>query len=134
LLLPIVGWAFLLQRDPGSIEWKPWSSEAVAQARAAGHPVLVDFTARNCLNCRVNKRWSIEIPQTREKLRQIGAVALRGDFSDADPRIARVLQEYGRSGVPLVLVYPKNPEAPPQVLPPILTPGIVLSALDEAAR
>jgi hypothetical protein len=30
------------------------------------------------------------------------------------------------------LVYPKNPEAQPIVLPEILTPGIVLDALDRA--
>jgi hypothetical protein len=34
--------------------------------------------------------------------------------------------------VPLVLVYPKNPAASPIVLPEILTPGIVLDALDRA--
>src|SRR5688572_24867946 len=28
------------------IDWRPWSPEAVAQARAEGRPVLVDFTAK----------------------------------------------------------------------------------------
>jgi hypothetical protein len=32
------------------------------------------------------------------------------------------------------LVYPKNPAAPPIVLPEILTPGIVLNALNRAAQ
>jgi len=32
-----------------------------------------------------------------------------------------------------VLVYPRNPAEPPQVLPEALTPGIVLDALARAA-
>jgi thiol:disulfide interchange protein DsbD len=114
------------------IEWKPWSPEAVAQARADGHPVLVDFTAKTCLNCIVNKRTSIEIPSTRAKLKQLNAVALLGDFTDSDPQIAAELRKYARAGVPLVLVYPKDAAAPPIVLPPILTPAIVHEALDKA--
>jgi hypothetical protein len=33
-----------------------------------------------------------------------------------------------------VLVYPKNADAPAIVLPEVLTPGIVLDALDRAAK
>jgi hypothetical protein len=36
--------------------------------------------------------------------------------------------------VPLVLVYPKNAGALAIVLPQILTPGVVLEALDRAAQ
>jgi hypothetical protein len=32
------------------------------------------------------------------------------------------------------LVYPKNPEERPIVLPEVLTPGIVLNALEKAAK
>jgi len=95
--------------------------------------VLVDFTADNCLNCQVNKRTSLEIPSTRAKLKEINAVALLGDFSDGDQRIAAELKQRNRAGVPLVLVYPKDSTQSPEVLPAILTPGIVLDALSKAA-
>jgi len=36
--------------------------------------------------------------------------------------------------VPLVLVYSKHAAKPPEVLPVILTPSLVLHALAEAAR
>ena len=137
-----LSWRNGVVRDPGSaslkegpdgIDWQPWSPEALAKARAEGRPVLVDFTADNCLNCQVNKKTSLEIPGTRAKLKEIGAVALLGDFSDQDPRIAAELRKFGRPGVPLVLVYPKDPDAPPEVLPEILTPDRVRAALDRAA-
>lgn len=115
------------------IEWKPWSPEAVAKARREGHPVLVDFTADTCLNCQVNKITSLEIESTRAKLKEIDAVSFLADFTDEDPVIARELQRYDRAGVPLVLVYAKEPEKPAIVLPAVLTPSIVLEALDKAA-
>jgi thiol:disulfide interchange protein DsbD len=117
-----------------AIVWKLWSPQAVEDAQRAGHPVLVDFTAKSCLTCQVNKRTSLEIARTRAKLRQIGAVTLVGDFTRDDPAIAGELQQFNRGGVPLVLVYSKDPSKPPQTLPVILTPAIVLGALDEAAQ
>jgi thiol:disulfide interchange protein/DsbC/DsbD-like thiol-disulfide interchange protein len=122
-----------LKTSADGIDWMPWSPEAVASARAAMRPVLVDFTADNCLNCKLNKRTSLEIPEVRAKLKEIGAVALLADFSDGDPQIAAELRRYNRAGVPLVLVYPRDPKAPPMVLPIILTPSSVLGALDRAA-
>jgi thiol:disulfide interchange protein DsbD len=106
----------------------------VDEAQREGHPVLVDFTAKSCLTCQVNKRTSLEITRTRAKLRQIGAVALEADFTREDPAIAVELQQFNRAGVPLVLVYSKDPSKPPQTLPVLLTPSIVLDALDRAAQ
>lgn len=122
-----------LRDSPDGIDWQKWSPEAIVRARAEARPVLVDFTADNCLNCQVNKRTSLEIPSTRSKLKEINAVALLGDFSDGDERIAAELKKYNRAGVPLVLVYPKDPQEQPIVLPTILTPGIVLEALEKAS-
>lgn len=116
------------------IAWQAWSPEAVEKARQAGHPVLVDFTAKSCLTCQLNLAGSIDIPAVRAKLKQTGATDFKADYTFDDPAIARVLRQYNRSGVPLVLVYSKNASEEPQVLPTILTPAIVLDALDKATR
>ena len=123
-----------LKTSPDGIDWQPWSPEAVTQARAAGKPVLVDFTADWCLTCQVNKKTSIEISSVRKKLKDINAVALVGDYTHFPDSITTELNRYDRAGVPLVLVYPKNPDAEPIVLPPVLTPNTVLNALDQAAH
>jgi thiol:disulfide interchange protein DsbD len=120
--------------DADAIQWNVWSRQAVEEGRRAGHPALVDFTAKSCLTCQVNKRSSLEIKRTRAKLKEIGALAFEGDFTRQDPAIARELEEFHRDGVPLVLVYPKDADREPEVLPVLLTPSIVLRALDEAAR
>ncbi|HZM06736.1 MAG TPA: thioredoxin family protein, partial [Candidatus Saccharimonadales bacterium] len=116
------------------IDWKVWSAEAVEQARREGHPALVDFTAKSCLTCKLNQASSLDIDRTRAKLRQTGTVAFKADFTDEDPAIAQELRRFDRPGVPLVLVYAKNTTEAPQVLPLILTPAIVLNALDQAAK
>lgn len=150
VLLIALGYGYALEkeldwRDPapvasggikykkGGIAWEPWTPEAVAQARSAGKIVLVDFTADWCVTCQANKKSSLEITSVRNKLKELGAVALLGDYTREDPRITEELKRFQRAGVPLVLVYPKDPNAEPIVLPELLTPGIVLEALDKAA-
>ena len=125
------GW---LPQSPDGIAWQRWMPATVTQARSEGRPVLVDFTADWCLTCQVNKRTSIEIPSVRAKLKEINAVALLGDYTHFPDSITVELNRFSRAGVPLVLIYPKAATQPPIVLPEILTPGIVLAALDHATR
>jgi thiol:disulfide interchange protein DsbD len=132
--MPETNAAGSLKESPDGIDWQRWSPETVAQARAAGHPVLVDFTADWCLTCQVNKKLAIEIPSVRAKLKELNAVALVGDYTRFPDSITAELNRHNYAGVPLVLVYPKNPDAPPVVLPQILTPGVVLNALNQAAQ
>ena len=123
-----------LKESPEGIDWQRWSPAAVAQARAQGRPVFVDFTADWCLTCQANKRIAIDIPSVRAKLKEINAVALLGDYTRLPDDITTELNRYGRAGVPLVLVYPKHASEPPLVLPEALTPSLVLSALERAAQ
>lgn len=59
---------------------------------------------------------------------------LLGNFTRKDPLITEELRRFQRAGVPLVLVCPRAAAQPPIVLPVLLTPGIVLDALNAAAK
>jgi thiol:disulfide interchange protein DsbD len=136
-----LNWRKSVASNPAVIEfsdtngiWQTWSPENVSKARGQGHPVLVDFTADWCLTCRVNAQTSLDIDSVSNKLKELKAVALKGDYTHFPDAITAELNRYNRAGVPLVLVYPKDPSAPPFVLPEVLTPGIVLEKLDAAAK
>jgi thiol:disulfide interchange protein DsbD len=118
----------------GGIQWERWSPKAVAAGRAAGRPVFVDFTADWCLTCQANKASSIEIDPVRKKLKEINAVTLVGDYTRKNAAITEELKRFERAGVPLVLVYPRDGAQPPELLPTVLTPTIVLNALEKAAK
>lgn len=119
--------------EPGGIPWKKWTPAAVQEARAAGHAVMIDFTADWCLTCQVNKTTSIEVDSVKEKIKQTGTVPFLADFTKRNPAIAAELRRYNRAGVPLVVVLPADPTGAPIVLPELLTPGLVIEALDLAA-
>jgi thiol:disulfide interchange protein len=120
--------------EAGGVPWQKWSPDAVAKARAEGHPVLVDFTADWCLTCQWNKESSIEIEAVKKKLAEVNAVAFLADFTLRDRAIGQEIRRFNRAGVPLVVVYPADPNASAIVLPELLTPGIVLRALDLAGK
>ena len=58
---------------------------------------------------------------------------MKGDWTNRDAEISRYLNEYGRGGVPLYVVY-KDEGAEPLVLPQILTESLVLEAVEDVPR
>ncbi len=117
--------------EEGVLPGVAWSPEAVAAAQAEGKVVFVNFTADWCLTCKVNERAAIQRRGTAEAFQRYDAVYLVGDWTLRDAPIARELERHGRSGVPLYLLYGPDDDEP-RVLPQILTPGAVTSALTEA--
>lgn len=109
----------------------PWTVDAVAAARAQGKIVFVNFTADWCVTCKVNERAALANAGTRALLADTGTLYMVADWTRRDDRIARELERFGRSGVPLYLVYAPGKEAP-EILPQLLTPGIVADALKRA--
>jgi len=126
-------WRTPAGRRVKGLEWQKWSAAAVEQARREGHPVMVDFTADSCLNCKWNKATAIEIDATRARIKELGVRVFEGDFTDGDPIIAEELKKHGRRGVPLVLMYSADLAKAPELLPVVLTPSIVAEALQRAA-
>ena len=129
-----IGASGTVTRRKSSLPWEIWSAEAVAAARAEGRTVLVDFTAKSCLICQLNEKRAIEVPAVADRIRAERVALFKGDTTLENPVILAELERHNRSSVPLVLVYSPKPGAEPQVLPSILTPGIVLSALDQARK
>jgi len=109
--------------------WQPFSPEKVAELRDAGKPVFVDFTAAWCFSCQVNEQVALKPKEVLDAFQARGITMLKADWTNRDEVITRELEKFGRSGVPLYVLYPAGGE--PEVLPQVLTPSIVLKALEK---
>jgi thiol:disulfide interchange protein DsbD len=127
------GWLFLGPTG-GRIEWVPYSQAALDKLVAEKKPVFVDFTAEWCISCKVNERTSIDIEPVRRKMKELGVVPMKADWTSRNPEITAALQRFGRVGVPFYVLYPAGQPDAPITLPEVLTPSLVLDALDRAAR
>ncbi len=106
--------------------------EVIASHRAAGKNVFVDFTAEWCLTCKVNERVAIKTDEVQNAFKENNVEFVIGDWTNKDASIAAVLEEYGRAGVPLYLLYPADQSKPAIMLKEgILTPGDILEAIEE---
>ena len=108
--------------------WSQWSPAELDRALARG-PVLVDFTAAWCVTCQANERFVLRSESVAAALAQRRVTVLRADWTNRNDAIARELARFGRSGVPLYVLYDSNGR--PRVLPEILTSGQVLEALSQ---
>jgi thiol:disulfide interchange protein/DsbC/DsbD-like thiol-disulfide interchange protein len=107
---------------------EPWSAARVAEARAEGRPVFVNLTAAWCITCHVNDRVALRTEAVRAAMAATNTLYVVGDWTRGDAAIGALIREQGREGVPLYLLY-RPGEATPEILPQILTEGIVLRAL-----
>jgi thiol:disulfide interchange protein DsbD len=108
--------------------WQPWSVQALTQARDAGRPVFVDFTAAWCVSCQVNKQLVLDRERVVQAMERADVLRLRADWTRRDPSITAELASHGRTGVPLYLLYPPG-SSQAAVLPELLTQAVVLEAL-----
>jgi len=109
------------QPDPKSaaqsLVWEPWSQAKVDELLKAGQPVYIDFTAKWCLTCQVNKLRAYT-PEVVALMRKKHIVAFRADKTKPDPAIDAKMRELGRTAIPVnVLLVPgKAPIIAPEIL------------------
>jgi suppressor for copper-sensitivity B len=111
--------------------WQSFDPVALQRLVSEGKTVLVDVTATWCLTCKLNELTVFENNEVRSRLGQPDVVRMRADWTRPDPAIAMYLHHFARFGIPLDVIYgPRKPQGEP--LPELLTPGILMRALDHA--
>lgn len=127
-----VAWIAGDMREGDSDMWEPYSPQTLAELRSTNTPVFIDLTADWCITCKFNERVALNTQDVARFAAVNDIAMLQGDWTNADPIITELLEEFGRSGVPLYIMYPASSSEPPVVLPQILTKEIVLKAMEEA--
>ena len=110
--------------------WAPYTPEALAAAQETDAPIFIDFTAKWCATCRTNKAIAFT-DKVMAKFDEKGVSLFRADWTNKDPEITKILQQYERASVPVYLLYDRGKKEPIVLLEGLITPGKLLKALDK---
>jgi len=113
-----------------AVAWTPQNVDAI---KGQGKPILVNFTASWCITCQVNDRTSLSTQAVKSAMARTSTIYMVADSTKYNPDVEQALSDFGRGGLPLYVVYPAN-GGKPVVLPQVLTPRIVISALEQATE
>ncbi len=111
----------------------PFDRERIQASLQEGRPVFVYFTADWCLTCKVTERLVLGDRRVHEELDRLRVATFKADWTRRDERIRTELESLGKAGVPAYVVYAPAAPTTPNVLPELLTPDTLISALRTAA-
>ena len=86
-------------------------------------PLFINFTADWCITCKVNEQIALNTNYFQEIIKSENIYYLKIDWTNKDSDINRLIESYGRSGIPLYVFYPYE-EYGPLILPEILNKSI----------
>ncbi|GGW89402.1 thiol:disulfide interchange protein DsbD [Alteromonas halophila] len=118
--------------DKESASSTPYTAQTLASLRAKDQVVLVNMTADWCITCKVNEQVALSTRKVQDVLASDNIHYLVGDWTNKNDEIYTYLKQYERAGVPLYVVY--GPDNFVKVLPQVLTPDIVVTAINQALQ
>lgn len=116
------------------LAWEPFSTQRLNDLRNQGKPVLIDFTADWCQNCKFNERFALNTAATKAVVERHGVTTLVADFTDESAEIQQWLDSFGAIGVPLTVIFPTDRPNDPIVLDGVYTQGTLLENLEAAVK
>ncbi len=99
------------------------------ELRAANKAVYIDYTAKWCFTCQVNKRVYNDL-SLQKLIDDKKVVLLKADWTNEDPRITEALSKLGKAAVPVNVLYIPGKEEP-EILPELLSVENVSEALNK---
>ncbi|MCB1664852.1 MAG: thioredoxin family protein [Pseudomonadales bacterium] len=111
----------------GEAAYEPFATARFEQLQAEGKPVFINMTAAWCITCLANEQTTLSTDRVAQAMADNNITYLKGDWTNQDPEISKVLDAFNRPSVPLYVLYPGAGKEP-VILPQILTPSIVVDA------
>ncbi|MGJ8723759.1 MAG: protein-disulfide reductase DsbD family protein [Roseibacillus sp.] len=112
-----------------TIEWGKWTKEKEQEALAEGRPVYVDFTAKWCLTCQVNKK-NAYTQEVVDLMNNRNVLFLKADKTTTNEEIDAELTKLGRSAIPVNVLYSPEKKVP-NITPEVLTPNYLIKLVSD---
>lgn len=114
-----------------SIPWEVFSKEKMEHILSEEKPLFVNFTADWCLTCKFNEEFTFKNKKVIQFFTDKNIQSLKGDWSNKNPEISHILEQYNRSGIPFYLYFPPgSSHSSAVILPELLTPNTLLKYLN----
>lgn len=92
-------------KSSNGVTWKPWSQKSMENTPG---PVFINFTAKWCITCKVNKKIVLDSEDFGDLVQNRGINLLEGDWTKRDEEITNFLESHGIVGVPAYFVKTKS--------------------------
>jgi thiol:disulfide interchange protein DsbD len=131
--LTFVDFRGFLTGEGAELVWQPFDPVKLAKYHEEGRPVMLDFTADWCFNCKTNEKVVYESSGIVDLLARKDVVAMKADLSNDTPEtraMERLRDKLGASSIPFMAIFPGDDWQRPYTFKDIVTRGEVREALD----
>lgn len=110
--------------------WHEFTEEGFEKALAQKEDIIIDFTAKWCLNCQTNKAAVYETDKMKMVIRDKKLYAIRGDLTNENKSLEELRTKLGSRSIPFLVLIPKGDTSKAVRLRDVVTPGQVYGAME----
>jgi thiol:disulfide interchange protein len=123
-------WDKFFQRNASNGVWTDFSPELFDGAQKNGQSVIVEFTAKWCLNCRYNKITVYETKEIRRILREKNILALTADLTNENISAQDLQKRLNSKSIPFMAIFDGNDFTNPVIFYDVVSKKSVSQALE----
>ncbi len=99
--------------DKTTTQWLPFKLALLDEGLQQGRPVVVDWTANWCINCRAVEAYVLSNAAVQQGFIANNAVLLRADLTDNNPAAQALNRKLGGESIPVLAIFsPQRPLQP----------------------
>ncbi|MBI4848212.1 MAG: thioredoxin family protein [Nitrospirae bacterium] len=93
-----------ISTESGTLDWRSYSREKVQRSLESGRPVLLEFTADWCINCKVLEKTTYADADVIEAAAKVNLSLFKVDMTEFNDDQKKLLEEYGGTSLPHAVI------------------------------